>query len=90
MNNSHLTPYDCKDLLPEGEYAELQDNYIAFAILVLGTGRAEIATLKDDNIYIQLSTNYNGKTYYSELMNSVEHEVKISVPVDCELENIAG
>ncbi len=90
LNNSHLTPYDCKDLLPAGEYVELQDNYIAFAILIDGSGRAKVATLKDDNIYIQLSVNYNGKTYYSELMNSVENEVKISVPVDCELETITG
>ena len=46
--------------------------------------------MKNDNIYIQLSVNYNGKSYYSELMNSVENEVTISVPVDCELENITG
>ena len=26
LNNSHLTPYDCKNLLPEGQYAEVIDN----------------------------------------------------------------
>ena len=90
LNNSHLTPYDCKDLLPDGEYTGIEEDYIAFAILVHGDGSAELATLKDDNIYIQLSVNYNGQTYSSELMNSVAHEVKISVPVDCELDNITA
>lgn len=90
LNNSHLTPYDCKDLLPDGEYTGIEEDYIAFAILVDGNGTAKIATLKDDNIYIQLSVNYNGQTYSSELMNSVAQEVKISVPVDCELDNITA
>ena len=90
LNNTHLTPYDCIDLLPEGEYTELEDNYIAFAIIVNGPRSAKVATLRDDNIYIQLSVNYNGQTYFSELMNSIEHEVKFSVPVDCELENLTA
>lgn len=91
LNSSHLTPYDCQNLLPEGQYAEIIDNKMAFAIIDDLTGRCKIATLDEENVYIQIAVKYNDNIYISQdFINSVEHEVTIVVPVDCELENLTA
>ena len=46
LNNSHLTPYDCKNLLPEGQYAEVIDNKMAIAILDDLSGSCKISAVK--------------------------------------------
>lgn len=91
LSNSHLTPYDCKNLLPEGQYAEVIDNKMAIAVLDDLSGSCKISSVKKENIYIQIAVNHNDKTYISEgFINSVENEVKIVVPVDCEIENLTA
>lgn len=91
LNNSHLTPYDCKNLLPEGQYAELIDNKMAIAVLDDLSGSYKISSVKKDNVYIQLAVKHNDKTYISQgFINSVEEEVTIVVPVDCEIENLTA
>lgn len=91
LNNSHLTPYDCQNLLSEGQYAEIIDNKMALAIIDDLTGRCKISTLDDENVYIQIAVTFKDKTYTSEgFINSVENEVNITVPVDCEPENFTA
>lgn len=91
LSSSHLTPYDCKNLLPEGQYAEVIDNKMAIAVLDDLSGSCKISSVKKENIYIQIAVNHNDKTYTSEgFVNSVENEVKIVVPVDCEIENLTA
>lgn len=91
LSNSHLTPYDCKNLLPEGQYAEVIDNKMAIAVLDDLSGSCKISSVEKENIYIQIAVNHNDKTYTSEgFVNSVENEVKIVVPVDCEIESLTA
>lgn len=91
LNNSHLTPYDCKNLLPEGQYAEVIDNKMAIAILDDLSGSCKISAVKKENIYVQIAVKHEDKTYISQgFINSVENEVTIDVPVECEIENLTA
>ena len=64
---------------------------MAIAVLDDLSGSCKISSVEKENIYIQIAVNHNDKTYTSEgFVNSVENEVKIVVPVDCEIESLTA
>lgn len=87
--DSHFTPYDCKNLLSEGQYFEIENNYISIAILE--DTKNTIATLPEYNNYIQFSVNHNGKIFKSKnFVNATRKTTEITVPVDCEFDNLSA
>ena len=85
LANSHLTPYDCEDLLPKGQYCLEGKDGIHIAVL-----NSTIATLIPRNIYIQFYIKFKGKVYSSESFYNSNEKNTITVPSECDMQNIAA